>query len=259
MMIQFESKNGQNSLGDSSMRVIFIGSDAQAVEVATLSLRLRWPDATLTVAATAAEGLKLAEQRSPDVVLIYPDFVDMGLTQVIQELRSFSSVPLLILAREGGEQELVACLAMGADDYMRQPWGMAEMMVRIWAVLRRVSSHYTNGGPIISGGLFINPATYEAFLDGQRITLTSTEFQLLHLLVKNRGMVVTHQSLERALWGDHVNSYSSGLAKKYVQRLRGKLKDDSQDPQWIASVHGVGYRFLGPKADEHEILEAVAA
>ncbi len=258
-MIQFESNNGQNGLVNPSLRIIFIGSDTQTVEMATLSLRLRWPDAALAVATTATEGLKLAEQTSPDVVLIYPDFADMALTQVIRELRSFSSVPLLVLGREGGEQELVACLAVGADDYMRQPCGMAEMMVRVWAVLRRVSTHYGNEDPIISGRLFINTGTYEAFLDGERITLTSTEFQLLHLLVKNRGIVVTHYTLERALWGDQVNGYSSGLAKKYIQRLRGKLKDDSQDPHWIASVHGVGYRFVGPRADEQALLEAAAA
>jgi len=76
------------------------------------------------------------------------------------------------------------------------------------------------------------------------VVLTSTEFRLLHLLVKNRGTVVAHQTLERALWGGYMDS--SKLVKKYVQRLRRKLGDHAREPVWIASVHGVGYRFIGP-------------
>ena len=92
----------------------------------------------------------------------------------------------------------------------------------------------------------INPATYEVFLNDGRITLTSTEFRLLHLLLKNRGMVVARRVLEQSLWGDQVGSY--GLVKKYVQRLRLKLGDNARNPIWIASIHGVGYRFIGPSS-----------
>jgi DNA-binding response OmpR family regulator len=112
-------------------------------------------------------------------------------------------------------------------------------------------------GPLSSGKLFINPATYEVYLGEERVTLTSTEFRLLHLLVKNRGMVVAHQTLERALWGEDVDS--SRLVKKYVQRLRRKLGDDAREPQWIASVHGVGYRFIGPPPGVPKAEEAAYA
>ena len=94
-----------------------------------------------------------------------------------------------------------------------------------------------------SGALLLNPATYEVLLHGKRMALTSTEFRLLHLLLKNRGTVATHRFLELALWGDRVDS--SALVKKYIQRLRRKLGDDPQEPEWIANVYGVGYRFLG--------------
>jgi DNA-binding response OmpR family regulator len=92
--------------------------------------------------------------------------------------------------------------------------------------------------------LLVNPATYEAFLGGERLTLTTTEFRLLYLLLKNWGIVVSRATLERTVWGEQVDSY--GLVKKYVQRLRHKLGDDAREPFWIASVHGVGYRFIGP-------------
>jgi DNA-binding response OmpR family regulator len=132
-------------------------------------------------------------------------------------------------------------------------------MVRIGALLRRVGIHPSTDseGPLSSGRLFINPANYEVFLGDQRISLTSTEFRLLHLLVKNRGTVVAHQTLERALWGEQVDS--SRLVKKYVQRLRQKLEDDAREPCWVASVHGVGYRFIGPPPSISESGELMYA
>ena len=98
-------------------------------------------------------------------------------------------------------------------------------------------------GQIVSAGaLTLNPASYEVFLDNNRLTLTPTEFRLLHVLLNNRGNVVTHEFLARAIWGDRVDS--TALVKKYIQRLRHRLMDSPNDPQWIASVHGVGYRIL---------------
>jgi two-component system KDP operon response regulator KdpE len=241
------------------MKAVFIGANARTAEIATLSVHLRWPDVTPMIATTAARGLELVEQESPDVVLIHPDFTDLTLTKIIQGLRCFSNVPLLVLGHQGDEMEVVSALETGADDYVRLPCDLTEMMTRIWALLRRVGirpSHESES-PLLSGSLFINPATYEVFLGGQRITLTSTEFRLLHLLVRNRGTVVAHQTLERALWGDQIDS--SGLVKKYVQRLRRKLSDDAREPRWIASVHGVGYRFIGPTPNPQESTESLFA
>ena len=199
-----------------------------------------------TVATTAAEGLEMVEQESPDVVVLHPDFTDMTLSGTIQEMPRFTNAPLLVMGHQGDEMEVVTSLEVGADDYVRLPCDLTEIMVRIWALLRRVGLRQEpeTDGPIASGRLSINPSTYEVFLDEQRVVLTSTEFRLLHLLVKNRGTVVAHQTLERALWGGHMDS--SRLVKKYVQRLRRKLGDHAREPLWIASVHGVGYRFIGP-------------
>ena len=222
-------------------------------------MHLRWPDVTPLVATTAAAGLEMVELESPDVVLMHPDFTDMTLGNTIQELRRFTNVPLLVLGLEGDEMEVVTSLELGADDYVRLPCDLTEIMVRIWALLRRVGlrSSPESDGPLSSGRLSINPATYEVFLSQRRLTLTSNEFRLLHLLVRNRGTVVAHQTLERALWGGHVDS--SRLVKKYVQRLRRKLGDDAREPSWIASVHGVGYRFIGPPPANPERLIPVGA
>jgi DNA-binding response OmpR family regulator len=241
------------------MKAVYIGNEGRTAEVATLAVHLRWPDTTPMKAATAGEGLELVERETPDVVVLHPDFTDMSLGKAIQELRRFTSVPLLVLGRDGDDMEVVTSLELGADDYVRMPCDLTEIMVRIWALLRRIGVRPVreSEGPLSSGRLFINPATYEVFLGERRITLTSTEFRLLHLLVKNRGTVVAHQTLERALWGEHVDS--SRLVKKYVQRLRRKLGDDAREPQWIASVHGVGYRFIGPPPGVPQVEEAACA
>ena len=231
------------------MKAVYIGVDVRTSEIATLAIHLRWPDVTPQITTSASEGIESIEQIQPDVVLLHPDFDDLTLAEAIQEIRRFSQVPLLVLGRDGDEMEVVTSLELGADDYVRLPCDLTEIMVRVWALLRRVGIRpaHESEAPISSGRLFINPATYEAFLGERRITPTSTEFRLLHLLIKNRGTVVAHQTLERAMWGEHVES--SRLVKKYVQRLRRKLDDDAREPCWIASVHGVGYRFIGPPAN----------
>ena len=198
------------------------------------------------VATTAAVGLEMVELESPDVVLIHPGFTDMTLGNTIQELRRFTNVPLLVLGLEGDAMEVVISLESGADDYLRPPFDLTGIMLRIWALLRRVGlrSSTDSDGPMSSGGLSINPATYEVFLSERRLMMSSTEFRLLYLLVKNWGTVVAYRTLEGALRGGR-DVDGSNLVKKYVQRLRQKLGDDSKEPTWIVNVHGVGYQFVG--------------
>jgi DNA-binding response OmpR family regulator len=214
--------------------------------MAALSLRLRWPDAAFLVATTATQGLELVEQEWPNILLLQPDFPDMPHSRAIRDLRGFSNIPLLVLAHRGDEMEAISSLELGADDYVRLPCDLTELTARIWALLRRAGHVVAQEreSPLLSGRLLVNPATYEAYLGRERLALTTTEFRLLHLLVKNWGMVVARQSLERSLWGEQVDSY--GLVKKYIQRLRHKLGDDAREPYWVSSVHGVGYRFIGP-------------
>lgn len=228
------------------MKLVFIGADSRTAEMASLSVRLRWPDCSVIQATTAAQGIDLVEREWPNIVLLHPSFSDMTHTEAIHELRGFSNVPLLVLGHQNDEMETVSSLEIGADDYVRQPCDLTELTARIWALLRRsgMATSYESESPLVSGRLMVNPATYEAFLGGLRLSLTTTEFRLLYLMVKNWGIVVSRATLERTLWGDQVDSY--GLVKKYVQRLRHKLGDDAREPFWIASVHGVGYRFIGP-------------
>ena len=231
------------------MKVVYIGADSEVAGLVRLSMSLRWPDTALVVANTCQEGLKALDQAEPDVVFLQADLPDVPLTNAIGAIRGFSNVPMLVLSQLKSETELVTALESGADDYVRLPFELTELMARVWALLRRETANSYDGGVSIirSGDLLLNPATYEAFLGKQQVMLSSTEFRMLYLLAQNLGSVMSHESLEGTLWGEGVNS--SGLVKKYVQRVRQKLGDSAQTSTWITSVHGVGYRFTGPKAE----------
>ena len=230
------------------MKVLFVGSEPNTVAKVDVAVRLRWVDARILVAAEPERGLELVELEQPDVLLYCcSDPGPSPVEKFIQALRAFSDIPLVVMEREGGGEymEEVKALESGADDYIHHTAGVVDLVARLVAILRRAhgSLVQNEGQPLSSGPLSLDPATYEVALNGSRLSLTATEFKVLHLLLKNRGNVVTHDFLARSLWGDQTES--AGLMKKYVQRLRSKLEDDPQEPRWIASVYGVGYRFLG--------------
>ena len=228
------------------MKVVVVAKDPQALEIAMASVRLIWPDASLRSATTGRKGLELIRQERPTIVLLRPGFSEISLSAVIEDLRRFSEVPLLVLGNQGDEQEAITSLESGADDYVRLPCDLTELATRIWALLRRAGSTLSeeSGNRLTSGQLTVNPATYEAFIGEQRLSLTTTEFRMIHLLMKNWGIAVAHQTLAGTLGKGKGDSY--GLVKRWVQRLRYKLGDDAKNPHWVANVHGIGYRFIGP-------------
>ena len=123
------------------MKVIFIGPDPQIVEMVTLSLSLRWPTTSPLVAASFEEGVELLERTEADVIILQSDLPDISLTKALQKIRSFSYAPALVLGRQGNETEVITALDMGADDYVRLPFDLTELMARVWALLRRATAN----------------------------------------------------------------------------------------------------------------------
>jgi len=229
------------------MRAAFVGTDTRIADLATFAIHLRWPEVTPIVVTSPVEALDMISRESLDVVLLHPDIGDGTPAEFIRDIRELTKVPLLVLSDQGDETELVTAVEVGADDYVPLPCDLTEIMIRIWALVRRAELQTSSDeveGPLRSGPLSLDPTTSEVSLSDKPLPLTTTEFRLLHFLMKNRGAVVAHQTMVRALWSGRMDS--SEIAKKYVQRLRGKLADDPKEPHWIASVHGVGYRFIGP-------------
>lgn len=242
------------------VRLLSVGLDPAELELVTLAVRLRWPDARVSVATDGQRGVELVEEETPDILLLQARADDaVSVTDVLRDVRRFSAVPIVVMEKDGAEADAVKVLEEGADDYVRLPCGPMELMSRMVALLRRTryEREARSGSAIVSGALVVIPSTYEVFLGEKRLSLTPTEFPLLHILLKNRSVVVSHELLERLLWGER--GYSASLLKKYIQRLRKKLGDEPREPRWIATVPGYGYRYVGPVPSSASERVAVAA
>lgn len=238
------------------MKTVFIGSDIEVAQFASTSIRLRWPDSPPAVYGTTDLGLVTVRNQLPDVVLLQDCTDDLPVAESVRNIREFSDVPLLVLGADPDVLQVVSALESGADDYVRLPCPMTELMGRVWAVLRRAGfrGFGEEPRPLVKGELLIDQATYQAFLGERRLNLTLTEFRLLQVLARNCGQVVPHRKLEEALWGDRRDG--RGLVKKYVQRLRDKLEDKGRESPWIVTIRGLGYRFSGPSTSHEPQLDA---
>jgi len=193
-------------------------------------------------ADTAAEGLRLAAARGPDVVLLDLGLPDMDGMQALEKLRGFSEVPVIVLSARDREAEKIAALDGGADDYLEKPFAVGELLARIRAVLRRRLAQ--DGAPPVFhvDGLTIDLMKRLVRLNDAPLTLSPREYALLALLARNAGKVLTHRQLLTAVWGPaHVSDVQ--YLRVYIGQLRQKLGDAAA---LIGTEAGVGYRMREP-------------
>jgi two-component system, OmpR family, KDP operon response regulator KdpE len=192
-------------------------------------------------AENAAAGLKAATFNKPDLIILDLNLPDMEGSEVLERIRSWSNVPVIVLSIQSDEQEKVRLLRLGADDYVVKPFGMSELLARSEAALRR-HLRSTNRNPVVnSGPLSIDLVSRAVTLDGKRIQLTRKEYALLHGLAMHAGLVVTHQQLIKEIWGGHAGNVQ--YLRILVRKLRQKVEIDSTQPLLIVSESGVGYRL----------------
>ena len=202
------------------------------------------------IAGTAAEALELAASRSPDLVLLDLMLPDGSGLDVCRELRSRSTVPIIMVTARGEEMDRVVGLEVGADDYVVKPFSAREVIARIRAVLRRTAAAAAPAAPaeaVELGDLRMDAARRAASLAGEPLELSRKEFDLLRLLVENSGSVVTRERLIDEVWDTNWFGSTKTL-DVHVSALRKKLGDDPTTPRYIHTVRGVGFRFAG--ADE---------
>lgn len=230
------------------MKVLFISQDDLVVEELALGLRLRWPGLLPLHAAKGPAVKSALSNEEPDLVMVCGDVPGLDVWSAIDHIRRLHDTPIVVCTNRSGEMEVVKALEAGADEFIRMPCNLLEVVARVMALMRRVGRirEQTNGTVMSCGDLAINPGTREAFLGSARLPLTPTEFKLLYLLVKNRHVTLTQEFIQRVIWAGDVGA--AAAVKKYIQRLRRKLGDDAQNPTWIDTVYGVGYRFLSPAA-----------
>jgi two-component system KDP operon response regulator KdpE len=194
-------------------------------------------------AETGSEALRAATLKPSDLVILDLGLPDMDGSDVLERLRAWSSVPLIVLSVRGSEDEKVRLLELGADDYMVKPFGMAELLARAHSAMRR-QLRAARGEPIITfGPLAIDFAARAVSINGQRLTLTPKEYRLLQILAQHSGNVVTHQFLLREIWGnEHVDD--THYLRIFVRKLRRKIEADPTQPRILLTELGVGYRLV---------------
>jgi DNA-binding response OmpR family regulator len=189
----------------------------------------------------------LVESDAPDVVILDLTLPDMDDMEVIQEIRRFSDVPVLVLTVRGDETSRVKGLELGADDYIVKPFSHTELLARIKAVLRRTHMPELRGdeGIVRGKNLAVDLASRRVFINGEEVELTPTEWNLLVYLVRNQGRILPADVLAEKVWKSEY--VESSTIKMCVRRLRLKLKDDTKSPQILRSHRGRGYSFLVPR------------
>lgn len=197
----------------------------------------------VSVAETGADAVEHYRGHRPDLVLLDLGLPDMDGTDVVREIRSASSTPIIILSVRGAEGEKVRALDLGADDYLTKPFGVDELLARVRVALRHAAHPSTGTEPVFqSGDLKVDIERRKVHAGGQDVRLTPTEYDLLRAFVSKPDRVLTDRMLLQEVWGPDYGDEAHYL-HVYVARLRKKIEADPQRPRHIITEPGVGYRF----------------
>jgi len=225
----------------SGARILVVDDEPQILRA--LQLKLRSAGYAVDTAATAGEARIKASMRPPEAIILDVLLPDGRGTDVCRELRSWSEVPILVLSAVGEEEEKIAALDAGADDYVTKPFSSDELLARLRAALRRTRP---SAQPVIEiCDLRIDLERRHVTMDGREVTLTPTEYDLLRLLAENEGKLMTHPTILREIWGPAYGEESNYL-HVYVSHLRRKIEPDPARPRYILNQAGVGYRLVDP-------------
>ena len=230
----------------SGERILIVEDDPSILR--GLDLNLAMEGYKVRTAADGEEGLRIARTEKPDLLIVDVMLPRLGGLELLRELRKEDpEMPILILSAKGQEQDKVAGLALGADDYVVKPFGLKELLARIGAALRRRRA--TGEKPADRslrrfGDVEIDLGERRVTVAGEVRSLTAREFDLLAFFVAHPGRVFSREQLTRAVWGS-LYIGTERTVDNFVARLRGHIGDDAERPRWLETVRGVGYRFNG--------------
>ena len=199
----------------------------------------------VTETETAATGLGHAVAEPPDAVVLDLGLPDQDGLTVIQRLREWSQVPIIVLSARGRESDKIAALDAGADDYLTKPFGAGELMARLRVALRHVANSGSSGDTAVfrAGDLMVDSSRREVMMGSEQVRLTPTEYRLLQVLVRYAGKVVTHRQLLKEVWGPD-SVLENQYLRVYMGQLRRKLESDPARPRYLKTEPGVGYRLV---------------
>jgi two-component system, OmpR family, KDP operon response regulator KdpE len=197
---------------------------------------------TVRDAATAGEGIRAATLKPADLVVLDLGLPDMDGSAVLERLRSWSHVPIIVLSVRSEEEEKVRLLELGADDYVVKPFGMAELLARARTALRRQARGRAEEPVIRAGHLTIDLAQRRVLAGDDEVRLSPKEYRLLQVLAQHAGNVVTHQHLLKEVWGN-AHKEDAHYLRIFIRKLRGKIENDPARPAILTTELGVGYRL----------------
>jgi two-component system KDP operon response regulator KdpE len=220
-------------------KILIVDDEAEIRRFLRASLKLY--DHQIIEASTGSEALDRTYDQKPDLVILDLGLPDFDGVEVTRQIRSVSTVPIIILSVRSNERDKIEALDAGADDYLTKPFSIGELLARVRVVLRRLE-------PIVSAKLLhadeleLDLPRHRVTLSGKEISLTPTEFDILTVLMQSQGVVVTHRQLIRQVWGS-VYGDESRLLRVNISNLRHKIEPDPNQPVYILTELGVGYRF----------------
>jgi two-component system, OmpR family, KDP operon response regulator KdpE len=223
----------------STQRILVVDDEPQILRALRVVLR----DAGFEVvpAETGAEALDRAAVRPPEAAIVDLMLPDLDGIELTRRLREWSEMPILVLSAVGEEEQKVRALEAGADDYITKPFGLRELVARLQAALRR-GGRGEEQPRIVAGDLEIDLGARVVGRAGERVRLTPIEFDLLRVLARNRGRLMTHRALLKEVWGpEYVDDVQT--LRTHIARLRAKIEPEGQAPRFVVTDPGVGYRF----------------
>ncbi len=208
-----------------------------------LKTSLESHDYDLVEAVTAREGMTQATGRNPDAILLDLGLPDLDGIELTRRLREWSRTPIIVISARGREQDKVAALDAGADDYLTKPFGIGELLARLRVALRHAAAPDGGGEPVVVvGDLKVDLAARLVFRKGTEVHLTPIEYKLLATLARHAGKVLTHRQLLKEAWGPNAVEHAH-YVRVYMTQLRHKLEDDPSRPRYLLTESGVGYRL----------------
>ena len=224
-------------------KTVLVVEDEDAIAEAVRA-RLHSEGYEVVLASDGPEAIRMHAERRPDLVVLDLMLPGMDGLEVCQRIQRDGWTPVLMLTARAEEADTVAGFAVGADDYLTKPFSLRELVARVQAILRRRERIEASieGGPIERDGLVIDTRRRRVEVDGAEVQLTPLEFEILQVLAREPGVVLSRDHLMDRIWGyrDHAGGR---VVDSHVARLRRKLGEDGNDPRFIRTVHGVGYAF----------------
>lgn len=222
------------------LRILVVDDEPQIIRFLKPALGAAGYD--VVTAASASEAIRLSATQSPDAMLLDLGLPDKDGKEVIREVRAFSQVPIIVLSARDRETEKISALDLGADDYVNKPFGIGELLARIRAVTRSRNQGKPVETVFHAGRLTIDTDRHHVELDGQPVKLTPKEFDLLLLLVRNAGRVLTHKQILNTIWGP-AHAEDVQYLRVLVGQLRQKIERAPAEPTLVLTEPGIGYRL----------------